>query len=291
MLLEIFMITIGFAVTVTCLGLKKVTTDNFFVGIGGAVCVGFLAGVILTGIIILFGEIKFITLTLMGMAVVLMVGVLIFLLWFFRDPERVPPNKDGIIISPADGRIAYIKKIEKDEIPVAVKGKNHIHLDELTKTPLLDGGGYLIGIVMDILDVHVNRAPISGQILLSKHSSGKFLSYKNIMEAEIQNERNTTVIDNGYFKVGVVQIASRIVKRIVSYVNKGDFIKIGDRMGMIKFGSLVDIILPKMSSIKIMVSENERVYAGLSILAEYNEDITGMEEEWCPHSLPMLNGT
>lgn len=278
--IEIFIMTVVFALSIIYLLTRTVTTDNLLIGTTGAILVGIIAGVIITGIITIFGNINFIISILMGIIVVLVVGALIFLIWFYRDPERSPPSKDGIIISPADGRIAYIKKIEKGEIPLAVKGKNCIRLDELTKTSLFDKGGYLIGIVMDIFDVHVNRAPISGQIVLVKYSPGKFLSYKDIEEAEILNEKNTIVIDNGFFKVGVVQIASRIVKRIVSYVNKGDYIKIGDRIGMIKFGSLLDVILPDIPGLKIVVSVNEKVYAGISIIAEYDKSMKKEEEAY-----------
>ena len=278
--IEIFIITVVFALSIIYLLTRTVTTDNLLIGTTGAILVGIIAGVIITGIITIFGDINFIISILIGMIVVLVVGALIFLIWFYRDPERSPPSKDGIVISPADGRIAYIKKIEKGEIPLAVKGKNCIRLDELTKTSLFDKGGYLIGIVMDIFDVHVNRAPISGQIVLVKYSPGKFLSYKDIEEAEISNEKNTIVIDNGFFKVGIVQIASRIVKRIVSNVNKGDYIKIGDRIGMIKFGSLVDLIIDERSSCKIIVSENEKVYAGISIIAEYDKSMKKEEEAY-----------
>ena len=273
MWIEIFIVTVVFALTITYLLARKVTTDNLLIGTIGAIVVGIIAGVIITGIISIFGEIDFVIVTLMGIAVVLIVGAFGFLIWFYRDPERVPPSRDGIVISPADGRIAYIKKIENGKIPLVVKGKDRIRLDELAKTSLFDNRGYLLGIVMDILDVHVNRAPISGEVVLLKYSAGKFLSYKNIEEAEIHNEKNTIVIDNGFLKVGVVQIASRIVKRIVSYVNKGDYIKMGDRIGMIKFGSLVDVILPEIPSLKIVVSENEKVYAGISIIAEYGNCI------------------
>ena len=278
--IEIFIMTVVFALSIIYLLTRTVTTDNLLIGTTGAILVGIIAGVIITGIITIFGNINFIISILMGIIVVLVVGALIFLIWFYRDPERSPPSKDGIVISPADGRIAYIKKIEKGEIPLAVKGKNCIRLDELAKTSLFDKGGYLIGIVMDIFDVHVNRAPISGQIVLLKYSPGKFLSYKDIEEAEISNEKNTIVIDNGFFKVGIVQIASRIVKRIVSNVNKGDYIKIGDRIGMIKFGSLVDVILPEIPSFKIIVSENEKVYAGISIIAEYDKSMKKEEEAY-----------
>lgn len=278
--IEIFIMTVVFALSIIYLLTRTVTTDNLLIGTTGAILVGIIAGVIITGIITIFGNINFIISILMGMIVVLVVGALIFLIWFYRDPERSPPSKDRIIISPADGRIAYIKKIEKGEIPLAVKGKNCIRLDELTKTSLFDKGGYLIGIVMDIFDVHVNRAPISGRIVLVKYSPGKFLSYKNIEEAEILNEKNTIVIDNGFFKVGVVQIASRIVKRIVSNVNKGDYIKIGDRIGMIKFGSLLDVILPDIPGLKIVVSVNEKVYAGISIIAEYDKSMKKEEEAY-----------
>jgi len=194
------------------------------------------------------------------------------LLWrFHRDPERIPPEDHNAIVSPADGRVIYVKKIEDGEIPFSEKKGRKFSLGDFVHSKVFSNEGYLIGIMMSYLDVHVNRAPIGGKISLLKHIKGLFISLKK-KEAVVQNERVFSVIDNGLFKVGIVQIASRLVRKIVPYVREGQEIQRGERIGMIRFGSQVDLILPDLPSLHITISTGEEVKAGISILAVLNKD-------------------
>jgi len=189
------------------------------------------------------------------------------LLWrFYRDPDRTPPEDKNAILSPADGRIIYIKTIEHGSIPFSEKKGKKFSLADFTQSDLLPTDGYLIGIAMNFLNVHVNRAPIDGRICLVRHIKGGFLSLKK-KEAVIQNARALTVIENGNFKVGIVQIASRLVRKIILYLQEGHEIRRGERMGMIRFGSQVDLILPNLPSLQIEARPGEEVKAGLSVLA------------------------
>ncbi len=190
--------------------------------------------------------------------------------FFYRDPERFPPHESGVIVSPADGGVLYIKTIDKGEVPSSQKKGRKFKLKELTKTDLLADGSYLIGIGMNLLNVHVNRAPIRGEVIQLKHIEGNFLSLKQD-KAIISNERCTTVISNGEFKIAVVQIASRLVRRIVSYLQEGEVVEPGQRIGMIKFGSQVDLVLPKFEGLKIVVTPGDEVLAGVSVIAEYGQ--------------------
>lgn len=187
---------------------------------------------------------------------------------FWRTPIRKINSVEHDIVSPADGNIIYVKKIENNEIPISIKGKSLSKLSELTKTDLLKTPCWLIGINMTPFDVHKNCSPIDGIIILNEHFDGKFLSLKDPISIS-DNERNTYVINNGELKVGVVQIASKRVRRIDTYVKVGEKVKKGDWLGMIRFGSQVDVILPYQSSIKI--SYGEQVYAGISIIATKGE--------------------
>jgi len=191
------------------------------------------------------------------------------ILWhFYRDPERKLPEQNNVILSPADGTVRYVKKIKKGEIPFSTKQQHNYRLDDVTKTQLLKDGSYLIGVEMHILNVHVNRAPVSGKIILQQPSQGRFLSLRNI-QSVFQNERVTTVIDQGGFQIGVVQIASRLVRRIVSYQKEGDRVQKGQRIGMIKFGSQVDVVIPKLTGLEILANEGETVKAGETVLGSF----------------------
>jgi len=198
----------------------------------------------------------------------MLLTIIAFLLFFYRDPERKPLSGDNLILSPADGSIKYIKEINKGELIFSTKGKNKIKLEELTKSNFFsESNGYIIGVTMNLFDVHVNRAPIEGTVKWSKHNPGKFIRV-TIEDFEILNESQTTVIEHekGYM-IGVIQIATFLVRGIESYLRDGDIVKIGDRIGRIKLGSQVDVIIP-FSSIEIMVEPGDRVYAGESALAK-----------------------
>lgn len=200
---------------------------------------------------------------------ILIVGISVScLLWrFFRDPERIPPEDKNTILSPADGRVIYVKRIEKGSIPCSEKKGRKFSLNDFTQSDVLPSDGYLIGIAMNFLNVHVNRAPIDGKISFVKHIKGSFISLKR-KEALIQNERALTVIDNGQFKLGIVQIASRLVRKIVLFLSEGHIVQRGARIGMIRFGSQVDLILPSLPSLHIEVNPGEEVKAGVSIVAK-----------------------
>lgn len=202
---------------------------------------------------------------------VLIVVIIICIgLWrFYRDPERKINAGKNDILCPADGQIIYIKKLNKEETPFSVKGKNISKLVEITKTGILDEPCYLIGIVMTFFDVHVNRAPINGIVVLNKHITGKFLSLK-LGESDIENERCTIVIENEGDKFGVVLIASKRVRRIVSFVKKGQMLEKGQRIGIIKFGSQVDLIIPQ--KYKVNSEIGEQVFAGKTIIATFGNN-------------------
>jgi len=184
---------------------------------------------------------------------------------FWRTPNRKVLARENQIVSPADGNVIYIKRIEKGEIPLSIKNRTISKLTELTKTELLNAPCWLIGINMTPFDVHKNCSPISGKVVLNKHFKGKFLSLKDVA-AVSENERNTYVIKNDRIQVGVVQIASKRVRRIDSYVNEGDDVYKGQWIGMIRFGSQVDVLLP--IDCNVHVKEGEQIFAIKTVIAD-----------------------
>jgi phosphatidylserine decarboxylase len=237
------------------------------IAIIGAVIIGALTGLIVSQIGNATG-LNIAVLIIIELPLIVLITALIMLARFYRDPERSPVVTEDVILSPADGTVVYVNKVEKGAALVSTKGENKFKLDEITDTDLLPDTAYLVGIDMNILNVHVNRAPIAGKTLLRKRIAGKFMSLRR-QESETLNERVTTVIGNGTFNVGVVQIASRLVRKIVSYVQEGDDLQIGQRIGAIVFGSQVDIAIPELESLKIDVKPGEEVKAGVSVVARY----------------------
>lgn len=194
------------------------------------------------------------------------VGLLLTMVRFFRFPLRKPVKDDNAIISPADGNIIYIKRIENGDIPMSTKEGVTATLSEFTNVEL-NYPCWIIGINMTPFDVHRNATPIAGKLIMNKHFEGKFLSLKD-PNAIAQNERNTIVIDNGHHLVGVVQTASKLVKRIVTYQQVGEYVDQCDWFGMIKFGSQVDVIIP--CDYEITVELKQQVYTRKTILARLN---------------------
>ena len=171
----------------------------------------------------------------------------IFVLWFFRDPERAVPLPEAGIISPADGVIC---KIEKTLPPKEVKSSQ-----ELLK----------ISVFMNVFNVHVNRAPVAGNIKDIIYVPGKFIN-ASLDKASENNERNILVLENNKNEeIIVVQIAGLIARRILSFVNLFDSLKIGERFGLIRFGSRVDVYLPSNYDPKVELGQ--KVVAGESIIA------------------------
>src|SRR3972149_292429 len=168
-----------------------------------------------------------------------------FVLWFFRDPERtIPPGADSIV-SPADGKIIKIERKMEEK--------------------LLKGEAVLISVFMNVFNVHVNRAPFSGRVIRVLYNPGKFIS-ANLDKASLENEQNSVLMEAANRKRFVFrQIAGLIARRIVCRVSEGDELKKGERIGMIRFGSRLDVCLPPTCRINVAVGE--KVKAGGSILA------------------------
>ena len=183
------------------------------IAIIGAVIIGVLTGLIVSQIGNATG-LNTALLVIIEPPLIILITALIILARFYRDPERSPAVTENVILSPADGAVVYVNKAEKGSALVSTKGKRKFELNEIANTDLLPNTAYLVGIDMNILNIHVNRTPIAGKTLLRKRIAGRFISLRR-QESEILNERVTTVIGNGIFNVGVVQIASRLVRKII----------------------------------------------------------------------------
>ncbi len=226
---------------------------------------GLLSGVI----VVLLGDIV----ELSGAVTAVLVWVLtltfalaVLLYRFYRDPQRLPPDGAGLIVSPAEGEVVYVQEAPSGILPVSSKLGRAYPLEELTRTPLRCQEAIVIGISMSFLDVHVNRAPIGGKVVFQRHFKGGFGSLKK-PEMVLENERATTLIEGGGLQVAVVQIASRLVRQISSFVREGESVTLGQRIGVIRFGSQVDLVLPMHPGLRVTVRPREHVRAGQSIIA------------------------
>ena len=168
--------------------------------------------------------------------------LLLFVLNFFRDPERSIPNEEGVIVSPGDGKVVEIVE-EKDA--------------------LLDEPYRRVSIFLNIFNVHVQRIPVAGRIERIKYNKGKFLNAAS-HKASLDNEQNSMIIHTGKEKILVKQIAGLIARRIVCWAKEGDNYSLGQRFGLIRFGSRVDLFLPLNAEIK--VSLGDHVSGGSSII-------------------------
>jgi phosphatidylserine decarboxylase len=165
----------------------------------------------------------------------------LFFLWFFRDPEREIPQQPGAVVSPADGKVT-------DVSPVTVGGEKRSR----------------ISIFLSVFDVHVNRSPIAGTIQNVRYQRGKFLDARNKLSAE-QNEQNVVTVAGEEQAVIFKQIAGLLARRIVFHPRVGDGVARGERVGLIKFGSRVDVVLDANATLTVKVGD--RVQGGASILA------------------------
>ena len=189
---------------------------------------------------------------------------------FFRDPERVSNADPSVILSPADGKIIYIREFKNGALPCPVKGRKNINIVEISKTDFLNqGDGYIFGINMSLLDVHVNRVPMGGVVVFLKHTPGGLVSLKN-WASETENVRNTTIIRKGDCSIAVIQIGSKFVSKIRCYIKENATLTRGGRLGKITFGSQVDLIIPKKYLGEVLAYEGQQVYAGLTPLAAMN---------------------
>jgi phosphatidylserine decarboxylase len=163
--------------------------------------------------------------------------LLLFVLFFFRDPERRPPAGDGLILSPADGRVSAIETGE---------------------------AGSRISIFLSLFDCHVNRAPVAGRIREARYTPGRYRPAWQ-SRASSQNERNHLTIDSPGGAYGVTQVAGLLARRIVCTKASGDEVRQGERIGLIQFGSRTDLHLPP--GISPLVTVGAHVYGGVTVLA------------------------
>ena len=169
--------------------------------------------------------------------------VVLFVVQFFRDPQRVPPQEPGQILSPADGKVVFVGP---------------------AKDPYLDRPALKISVFMNVFSVHSNRSPAAGEVRKVWYTAGKFVNAA-LDKASEQNERNAIWLRSGVHDVVFVQVAGLIARRILCYVKEGDQLDRGERYGFIRFGSRVDVYLPERCDPRVALGD--KATAGLTILA------------------------
>jgi phosphatidylserine decarboxylase len=168
--------------------------------------------------------------------------------YFFRDPVRVTPLREGLVVAPADGRVSLVgSAVPPEDLGLGTR-------------PLPR-----VSIFMSVFDCHVNRSPVSGRIESIVYRKGLFIN-ADLDKASEDNERNSLLIATGNRRIAVVQIAGLIARRIVRFVNEGQTVAAGDRIGMIRFGSRVDVYLPE--GVAPLVAEGQTALAGETIIAD-----------------------
>jgi len=176
---------------------------------------------------------------------VIPIALALFMVYFFRDPERRVPEEEDVFVSPADGKVILIQNVFEEKF--------------------LKGDAVEVSIFMSPLNVHVNRAPCDGSVQTVGYTPGKFLSaFKH--EASLQNENIAMLLDTKYGKVLVRQVAGFLARRAVCRVKPGDSLRMGERYGIIKFSSRLDLYLPKSAQIKVKLGD--KVKAGETVIGE-----------------------
>jgi phosphatidylserine decarboxylase len=188
-----------------------------------------------------------------------LVGATIWVATFFRDPIRTTPRDDKLIVAPADGLVTMIARVPP---PAELRSGDG----------LADGDYTRVSIFMSVFDVHINRAPITGRIRRIAYVPGKFVN-ADLDKASEDNERQHFLIEGADgLRIGFTQIAGLVARRILSFVREGDDVEAGQRIGLIRFGSRVDVYLPAGTAPKVLLGQ--RAIAGETILAEVGVDAT-----------------
>ncbi len=218
---------------------------------------------------------------------IISLGAWIYLryVWFFRDPFRQPEEMGKVIISPADGKVVYVKRIEGGEV-FSTKNGEKIKLREISKFDLKKGEGWLIGIYMSPLDVHYNYSPVKGEVKKIFHHQAKvnlpmvdlweYFKLTYLRKAvdlfdnrfHLENERMSFYLEGDGIEVVVVEIADKFVNKIEKFVEEGDKVELGEKISFIRRGSQVDIVILK-KDVEIKVKFGEQVYGGKTVLAYY----------------------
>ena len=195
----------------------------------------------------------------------LFVAVTIWVATFFRDPVRTTPRGDTFIVAPADGLITMITKVPP---PPELRGPE----------ALADGEYTRVSIFMSVFDVHINRSPITGRIKRIAYVPGKFIN-ADLDKASEDNERQHLLVESADgLRIGFTQIAGLVARRILAFVREGDMVEAGQRVGLIRFGSRVDVYLPAGTAPRVLLGQ--RSIAGETILGEVGMDVplTGISQ-------------
>ena len=183
-----------------------------------------------------------------GLPLLVLAAVLLllaaFMAYFFRDPQRAVPAESGLVVSPADGRVTRVEKLSEGDA----------------------GSPTVVSIFLSPFDVHVNRAPIAGAVVDVTYTKGRFIAATSD-NASIVNEQNALTIRGEHMTVVCKQIAGVLARRIVCWKRPGDRLELGERFGLIKFGSRTDLILPP--EVEVVVDVGARVSGGVSVIGRY----------------------
>lgn len=174
---------------------------------------------------------------------------LLLIIYFFRDPERVIPQSDELIISPADGHVSGVHEISEDKF--------------------INDKANKISIFLSVFDVHITRSPVEGEINFIKCKQGKFLP-AFLKEASSDNTSTSVAIESKYGKVFVKQIAGLIARKIISFVSEKEKLQKGQKLGLIMFGSCTEVILP--ATAEIIIRKGQKVKAGETVLAKWSNN-------------------
>jgi phosphatidylserine decarboxylase len=189
----------------------------------------------------------------------ILAGLTIWVASFFRDPVRTTPRGDKLVVAPADGLITMIARVGP---PPELRGTDG----------LVDGDYTRVSIFMSVFDVHINRAPISGRVKRIAYVPGKFVN-ADLDKASEDNERQHFLVEGADgIRIGFTQIAGLVARRILSFVREGDHVDAGQRVGLIRFGSRVDVYLPAGTSPRVLLGQ--RTIAGETVIAEIGSDVT-----------------
>jgi len=195
----------------------------------------------------------------------LLAALTIWIATFFRDPVRTTPRGEKLVVSPADGLITMIARVPP---PPELRGADG----------LPDGDYTRVSIFMSVFDVHINRAPISGRVKRIAYVPGKFVN-ADLDKASEDNERQHFLVEGADgTRIGFTQIAGLVARRILSFVREGDAVDVGQRIGLIRFGSRVDVYLPAGTSPRVLLGQ--RAIAGETVIAEIGSDVilTGISQ-------------
>jgi len=179
--------------------------------------------------------------------------ITVFIAYFFRDPARVTPLREGLVIAPGDGRICAIERVRSP-----------------LELGLGDSERVRISIFLSLFDVHINRAPVAGRVTRSVYVPGSFLNAARDKSSEENERRAIVVVTPSGAEIVVVQIAGVIARRIVTFVGEGDSVGVGQRFGLIRFGSRVDLYLPPGCAALVCVGQ--RAVGGETVLADLKSD-------------------